>query len=137
MIKKSLVKIINDADLKESCFNFTSFYIAGKTAQVAFNYFGFDFNRYNSVEHFAIGAGIGTLAYRKAGRGVKGVCAGLASATLFNAGLEYLETKIPGYEESLEDTVSDVAIVYIGSAFGFFGEKFKGYLNRNKSIEIK
>ena len=132
MIKKSLIKIIKDNDLKESCFNFTSLYFAGKLASVVSSaFFDFNLNKYNSVEHLAIGAGIGTLAYRKAGGGVKGVFTGLAAATLFSFGWEVIEHNLPNYRESLEDTLSDIAVVYIGSALGFFGENFKNYLNRH------
>ncbi len=76
-MKKSLIKIINDVDLKEGCFNFTFLYVAGKTLSVASSaLFDFNLNEYNSVEHLSIGAGIGTFAYRKAGRGFKGIAAG-------------------------------------------------------------
>ncbi len=137
MLKKSLIKIINDADLKESCLNFTSFYIAGKTAQVAFNYFGFDFNKYNSVEHLVVGVGVGTLAYRKAGGGLRGVLSGLIAGSMFNAGWESFEHNTKIYNESLDDMISDAAVVYVGNISAFLGEKFKDYLNRHKSIEIK
>ena len=125
MSKKSLKRIINDADLQNSCFNFTSLYIAGKIAQVAFNSLGFDLNKYNSIEHLAIGAGVGTLAYRKAGGGFRGVIAGITAATFFNIGWESFEHNTSIYDESLENMISDIAVVYSGSIISFLGEKAK------------
>ena len=127
MIKKTLSKIVGDEDLKASCFNFTAFYGAGVIANIASNYlFDFNLNMYRSVEHLALGAAWGTLSYRKAGGGFKGIVAGLATATLFNAVWEFSEPSISNYNgESFWDVLSDVAMVYAGASLSFFGEEGK------------
>ncbi len=140
-MKNLAKKIINDEDLKASSFNFAVAWAAGNLANVISNsVFHFDLNRYNSVDHFAMGVGIGTLAYRKAGKGVRGVVTGLVAATLFNAGWEYAENKYvfkaDNWINSI-DTLSDIACVYTGSILSFLGEKAKGKLTAKKrDIEI-
>jgi len=92
-------------------------------------------NKYNSIDHLAIGIGIGTLAYRKAGGGLRGVAAGLVAGTIFNALWEPFENlyvfKDANGLTSI-DTISDVAMVYSGVLLNFLGEKAKNYLNRDK-----
>jgi len=138
-MKTLLKKIISDEDLNASTFNFTTAYLAGKFASMASSaLFHFNLNQYNSIDHFAIGVGIGTFAYRKAGRGAKGVVAGLIAATLFNASWEGFEGGFNPYNspELTIDRISDVAVVYTGSTLSFLGEKFKTYLNKdNKKIK--
>jgi len=127
MIKKTLSKIVGDADLREGCLNFALLYGAGVIVNVTSNLvFDFNLNVYHSVEHLAIGAGGGTFAYRKSGGGFKGVVAGLTAATLYNIGWEFLEPSIPNYNgESLKDTLLDIAMIYAGSALSFLWEKKK------------
>ncbi|MEK6820033.1 MAG: hypothetical protein AABY03_02460 [Nanoarchaeota archaeon] len=140
MLKKSLSKIILDADLRESGYNFAVFYGLGIAATVASNLlFDFNLNVYHSVEHLAIGVGGGTFAYKKAGGGIRGVMTGLAAATLYNFGWELLEPSIPRYNgESILDTTSDIVSVYAGSISSFFLEKFKsGLENSNQPTAQK
>jgi hypothetical protein len=136
-MKTLLKKIVNDEDLKASGFNFTTAYLAGKFASMASSaLFGWNINVYNSIDHFAVGVGIGTLAYRKTykktGSVSKGVLAGLAVATIFNGVWEGIEKIVNPYNnpESVINTISDVAVVYAGSTLSFLGEKFKNYLNK-------
>ena len=134
---KTLQKIIGYEDLKESAFNFALAWGVGNAANVISNsFFHYNLNMYNSVDHLAIGVGIGTLAYRKAKGGIKGIAAGLIAATLFNGGWEYFENKyVFGMEEVSIDTITDIAVVYAGSALGFLGEKVKkclGKKNKNR-----
>ena len=90
MSKNLLKKIIDVKDLKEASFNFAIAWGIGKTAVViSEKFFHFPLNQYNSVDHFAIGVGIGSYAYRRAGKGAKGVLAGIIAATMFNAGWDY------------------------------------------------
>ena len=134
MRKTFLEKIIRDEDLKETSFNTLGFWILGKTANVIANsVFHFDLNKYNSIDHLTLGVGIGTLSYRKAGGGVKGVIAGLTAATLLNAGWEYFENKYVFKDANgltSIDTISDIAVVYSGSVLGFLSEKTKKHINR-------
>jgi hypothetical protein len=132
-VKTLLKKIANDEDLKASGFNFTVAYLAGKFASMASSaLFGFNLNQYNSIDHFALGVGIGTFTYRKAGRGAKGVLAGLAAATLFNAAWEGFEKGFNPYHnpESIANSISDIAVVYAGTVLSFLGEKAKTSLNQ-------
>lgn len=135
MSKNLIKKIINDEDLKQSCLNFTAIWGAAKLASMASSaLFGFNLNKYNSIDHLAIGVGIGTLAYRKAGGGVKGIIAAFASGTFFNICWESFENGFNPYrdKEALIDSISDVAVVYTGNLLGILGEKAKDYINRNK-----
>lgn len=132
-MKTLLKKIVNDEDLKASGFNFTTAYLTGKFISMATSaLFGWNLNKYNSIDHLALGVGIGTFAYRKAGKGVKGIFAGFSAATLFNAVWEGFERGFNPYDnpETLINTVSDVAVVYAGTTLSFLGEKFKDYLNK-------
>jgi hypothetical protein len=133
-----LKKIVNDEDLNASAFNFTTVYLASKVASMASSaLFHFNLNEYNSIDHLAVGVGIGTFAYRKAykktGRVSDGVLAGLAAATIFNASWEVFEGIVNPYgnPESTINRISDIAVVYAGTTLSFFGEKFKNYLNKN------
>ncbi|MEK6842698.1 MAG: hypothetical protein AABX84_02685 [Nanoarchaeota archaeon] len=132
MIRRTLSKIVNDADLGASCFNFTTLYIAGVVANISSNYFfNFNLNEYRSVEHFALGAAFGTLSYRKTGGGLRGIGAGFLAAIGFNFLWESMEPYIPHYNgESFWDTTSDIASVYGGSISSFFLEKFKSGLDK-------
>jgi hypothetical protein len=137
MTKNLLNKIASFEDLKETGFNMAALWLAGKTANVIANsLFHFNLNKYNSVDHLVIGVGIGTLTYRKAGKGVKGVIAGLIAATMFNASWEYFENKYVFHDINgltSIDTITDIASVYAGSVLGVVGEKIKDYhMNRNK-----
>ena len=134
-MKTLLKRIVNDEDLKASGFNFAAIYLAGKVASMTSSaLFGFNLNQYNFIDHLAIGVGLGTFAYRKAGRGIKGVLTGLAAATIFNVVWEGFEKGFNPYHspESMIDTISDIAVVYAGTTLSFLGEKFKYYLNRKK-----
>lgn len=140
MAKNLLKKIVNDKDLHEAGFNFAAIWGVGKLANVISNsVFHYDLNRYNSIDHLAIGVGIGTLAYRKAGGGLKGILTGLIAGTIFNAGWEYLEYKshIWNTKESMIDTITDIAFVYAGNVLSFLGEKAKGYINRKNEKSQK
>jgi hypothetical protein len=121
--------------LHASGFNFAAVWAAGKITNVISNsVFHYDLNRYNSIDHLAIGVGIGTLAYKKSGGGLRGVLTGLIAGTMFNAGWEALEYKyhIWNTKESVIDTVTDIAFVYAGNILGFLSEKAKENLNRKK-----
>jgi hypothetical protein len=124
---KTLKKIIDYNDLKEASFNFAVAWGLGNAANIISNaVFHFDLNRYNSVDHLAMGVGIGTLAYRKAGKGAKGIFAGLIAASLFNGCWEYFENRYVFQSKELDiDTITDIAAVYAGSIIGFLGEKLK------------
>ena len=132
-MKNLLKKIINDEDLKATGFNMATAWAIGNIANtVANSCFHFNLNQYNSVKHFVIGVGVGTLAYRKSGKGTKGVLIGLAAATLFNFAWEGFEAGLGRYSsESQMDLISDVAVVYGGTALSFIGEKFKDFINRS------
>jgi hypothetical protein len=136
---KTLKKIINDEDLKETCFNTTIAWGVGNLANIVANsIFKFNLNQYNSITHFTIGVGIGTFTYRKAGGGVKGVLAGLITATAFNGAWEAFENgyvfhnNVFSSKETDIDTISDIGILYAGSVLSFLGEKAKDYINRDK-----
>jgi len=132
MKNKSLKEILNGNDVKESAFNFTLVWGVGQVASVICNgFFNFELNKYHSIEHLAIGAGIGTLSYRKAGKGFKGVVAGLLAGTFFNLGWEGLEStgKIYYPTESQIDTITDIGVIYEGNILGFLGEGIKTYIN--------
>jgi hypothetical protein len=135
MNKNVLEKIVIDEDLKSTGVNFTAAYVTGKLASMASSaLFGFNLNQFNSIDHFAMGVGIGTFAYRKAGRGVKGVLAGLAAATIFNVIWEGFEEGFNPYHnpESMINTISDIAVVYAGTTLSFVGEKIKSYITKDK-----
>lgn len=135
MAKKFLERLI-DEDFKEASVNFTIAWGLGNLASVLSNAFlRFNLNEYNSVDHFAIGVGLGTYAYRKAGKGAKGILAGLIAATLFNGCWEYAEGKgnIYGTKWDAFDTALDVACVYAGSIVGFLGEKLKRDISKREN----
>jgi hypothetical protein len=86
-MRNELEKTSFYSDLKETAFNAMGLWIAGKAANVIANsFFHYDLNKCNSIDHLVIGVGLGTLAYKKAGGGLRGVATGLIAATLFNAG---------------------------------------------------
>jgi hypothetical protein len=134
-MKTLLKKIVNDEDLKATGFNITAAWVFGKTASmISSAVFNFNLNQYNSIDHLMMGVGIGTLTYRKAGRGIKGIAAGLTAATMLNVAWEGFEGGFNPYHhpEILADRISDIAVVYAGSTLSFLGEKFKNYLNKDK-----
>ncbi len=132
-MKNLAKKLINDEDLKATGFNMAAAWVVGNIANtVANSVFHFNLNEYNSVKHFVMGVGVGTLAYRKAGRGTKGVLIGLAAATLFNAAWEGFEIGLNPYNsvETQADLISDIAVVYGGAALSFVGERWKDFVGR-------
>ncbi len=140
MNKNLLKKIVIDEDLKSSGVNFTAAYLAGKfLTMVSSAVFNFPLNKYNSLDHFAVGIGVGTFTYRKAGKGIKGVVAGLTAATLFNAAWEGFENGFDPYHnpESAIDRISDIAVVYSGTALSFAAEKFKDYVSNSDNYPTK
>jgi len=135
MSKNLLKKIVMDEDLKETGFNMATAWVIGNVANTISNsFFHFDLNQYNSIKHLVMGVGIGTITYRKAGGGIKGVLAGLGAASLFSLAWESFEngyvfhSDIFNDKESLIDTISDVSVVYAGTTLSFLGEKFKSYI---------
>jgi hypothetical protein len=134
MPKNILKKIINDGDVQAAGFNLAAFWLAGKIASTVSNaFFHFDLNKYNSIDHLAIGVGIGTLAYRKAGGGLRGVAAGLAAGTVFNASWEPFENLYILKNSKLDlDTVLDISVVYAGNILSFAAEKAKRHANKSK-----
>jgi len=132
----NLSKIVSKEDISSTCVNMTAAWLAGKVANTVSNsVFHFDLNRYNFIDHLVIGTGLGTLAYRKAGGGVKGLTAGLIAGTMFSAGWEYFENKYvfkdANWLTSI-DTMLDVAVVYAGNILGFLAEKAKAYKGKKK-----
>lgn len=133
---KNLVgKVVNDEDLHHAAFNFALTWGIAKTALViSEKFFHFPLNQYNTIDHLAIGVGLGTIAYRKAGGGLKGMAAALIAGTMFNVGWE-AESKgnIFSELETSIDTITDVAAVYAGSNFiSPLLEKGKNYFHRKK-----
>jgi len=132
-----LNKILSEEDVKSVCVNITAAWLAGKVANTISNsVFHYNLNQYNFIDHLIMGTGIGTLAYRKAGGGFKGLAAGLFAGTVFNALWEpfenlYVQKADGAWWESV-DTLSDVAVVYAGNIAGFIAEKVKGYKGRKK-----
>ncbi len=123
-----LDKILSKEDISATCVNVTAALIVGKAANVVANsVFHYDLNHYNFVDHLWIGVGIGTLAYRKAGGGFRGLAAGLIAGTMFSAAWETFENSYVWKSSILSmDTLSDVAVVYAGNIAGFLAEKIKG-----------
>ncbi len=120
-------KIRNDEDVRTTGFNFTAAYIIGSCVEVVSSaLFGWNIDRYNSIAHFALGVGIGTLAYKKAyrktGKRAVGVVSGLFAATVFNFVWEGFEMIRYNNPITSIDTLSDIAVVYAGAALSF-GEK--------------
>ncbi len=132
----NLNKIVSKEDISNTCVNMTALWVAGKVVNTISNsVFDLDFNKYNSIDHLVMGIGIGTLAYRKANGGVKGIVAGLVAGTMFSASGEYFENKYvfkdANWLTSI-DTITDVASVYTGSILGFLAEKMKRYIGKKK-----
>lgn len=135
MTKNLLKKIIDDEDLHHAGFNTACAWLAGKIANtISSSVFHLNLNQYNSIDHLVMGVGLGTLAYRKAGRGIKGVAAGLIAGTLFNAAWEGLEYKLDiwSMKENTIDTITDIGVVYAGNILSFLGEKAKEYVNKKE-----
>lgn len=127
-MKNLLKKITNDEDLHKAGFNLAVAWLAGKVANTVSNaVFHYDLNQYNSVDHFAIGVGLGTFVYRKAGGGIKGALAGLAAGTMFSALWEPFENFYVFKSSKLFniDTISDIAMVYAGNILSFLAEGAK------------
>ncbi len=124
---KNLNKLISEEDVKSVCVNMTAAWFAGNAANIISNsVFHYNLNRYNFVDHLTIGTGLGTLAYRKAGGGLKGLAAGLIAGTMFNVAWEPFENSYVFKGSILNmDTLSDVAVVYAGNILGFLAEKAK------------
>ena len=117
-MKKRIKKIFNYEDFKEASFNFVLVWFVGQIANIiSQKFFNFQLNQFNSIIHLAIGVGLGTYAYRRMGKGMKGMVAAFIVASLFNGGWEFLEIKWAIFQESetLIDLISDIVLVYIGS----------------------
>ena len=128
-------RVWNYEDFKEGAASFLVIFGLANAANIASNgFFHFNLNRYNSVDHLAIGVGIGSYAYKRAGGGIKGVAAGLIAGSLFNAAWETFEYRshVWDKQEVMIDTISDIAMVYAGNILGIAGEKAKDCINRNK-----
>ena len=124
---KTLRKIIDNIDLKETLSNIGLAWGAGTLANLSSNsFFRYDLNKYNSVNHFTAGVGMGTFFYTGFGKGWKGITAGLIAVTLANAGWELFEN-LHVFDTNLLsiDTMTDIAVVYAGSVLSFVGEKLK------------
>jgi len=125
---KNLNKLISKEDISATCVNVTAALVAGKLANVISNsVFHYNLNQYNFVDHLIVGTGLGTLAYRKAGGGFKGLAIGLIAGTAFSLLWEPFENKYVWKAEGewwkSMDTLSDVAVVYAGNIAGFLAEK--------------
>jgi hypothetical protein len=126
MAKKTLKNFLNDTDWHHAFFNSGTIYCLGKAGCILTeSLFDINLDAYNSVEHLAIGLGIGTLAYRKTGGGVKGVLNALKWGTLFNLGWESLERYGGIYSETAINTISDILMVYGGNLLTPLIEKYK------------
>jgi hypothetical protein len=133
-MKNLIEKIVPTGDeLKTLLMQTGAIWAIGRVANVVANsVFHFDLNKYNSVDHAILGFGFGTYAYQKAGGGVKGFLAGLTAATIFNAGWEYSENRFV-FKSSFDDTetaidtISDIAVVYVGTVLSFAGQKLRDY----------
>jgi hypothetical protein len=134
---KNLSKIINKEDVSAICVNMTAAWLAGKVANTISNsVFHYNLNQYNFIDHLIMGTGLGTIAYRKAGGGIKGLAAGLIAGTAFNVMWEPFENlyvqKADGAWWKSVDTLSDVAVVYAGNIAGFLAEKIKEHKGKKK-----
>ncbi len=120
-------------DIGHICMNGMTIWAIGKIANAVSNsFFHFNLNRFNSIDHAIAGTIIGTYAYRKAGGGLRGVVAGVTAATILNTAWESFEGYVYHSKGLDIDTISDIAVVYGGNFVGFFAEKAKGYMSRNK-----
>ncbi len=109
-------KVWNWNDFTEAAANSVIAFGVGKAASIALStFFDIHIDEYNSVEHLAMGIGIGTYAYRRAGGGAKGMAAAALTTTTLLGGWEILESQIPSYREELIDSITDMAIAYTGS----------------------
>jgi len=109
-------KFLNWNDFTESTANSVIVFGVGKALSIGLNQLtGINLDKYNSVEHAAMGIGIGTYAYRKAGGGWTGMTAAFVATTLFLGGWELIEHNVPGYREGLVDSISDMAVAYASS----------------------
>lgn len=116
-------------------------YGLGFTAKVISNVlFHFNLNKYNSVEHFAVGIATGTYVYRKAyhrtGSRIRGVAEGLIAGTALSAIWEFVENRYVFQEKEITlDTMTDIASVFTGNMISFLAERRKEYTNKNKRDE--
>lgn len=132
-----LDKILSEEDVKSVCVNTMTAWLAGKVANTISNsVFHYNLNQYNFIDHLIMGTGLGTIAYRKAGGGLKGLTAGLLAGTAFNIMWEPFENiyvqKADGAWWNSVDTLSDIAVVYAGNIAGFLAEKVKEYKGKKK-----
>ena len=129
-MKKNLLKKL----VPEVLVNTGAIWAVGKAANIISNsVFRFDLNKYNSVDHLIAGAGIGTIANRKIGRGVKGVAATFIAATAISAGWEWFENRYVFQTDLISiDTLTDFAAVYAGSMIPFLNQGIKKYINKRK-----
>ncbi len=134
-MEKNLVKkIVNWGDFTEAAANSVIVFGVGKATSIALStFFDIHIDKFNSVEHLAMGVGIGTYAYRRAGGGAKGMMAAAFTTTTLLGSWELLEYNIPSYREELIDSISDMAVAYAGSNFlSPVIEKAKNYLTKKK-----
>mgnify|MGYP001568709694 CR=1 FL=1 len=132
MSKNLLTKIVNDEDLHHIALNAFTAWGAGTFGNIFSNsILKFNFNQYNSTNHFTVGVIFGTLMYR-----LKKIGIGLAALTALNFGFEIFENGyVFGDIRGLGslDTITDVAVLYAGVALSFLGERAKEYLNNNRT----
>ena len=135
-MKKWVKKVFDYEDLKEASFNFVLIWLIGQVANIiSQKFFNFSLNQFNSVVHLAIGVGLGTYAYRRAGGRMKGILLAFIFATLFNAGWESIELGGDIFKESekMIDFVTDIVFVYFGAVIlGPLIEKIKKRLSKKK-----
>ncbi len=129
-------KIFNYEDFKEASFNFVLIWLIGQIANIiSQKFFGFPLNQFNSIVHLAIGVGLGTYAYRRTGKGFKGIFVVFIVASLFNGGWEFIEIAGNIFNESevLVDLVTDIIFVYLGAVIlAPLMEKMKGKFERKR-----
>ena len=128
MAKKDLVKILHN-----SFFNAGTVYCAGKALAIVSNkYFDLNLDAYNSVEHLSIGIGLGTMGYRAAGGGLKG----LVYASLFGMGFNAIWEPLEHYGEFFKETpinrITDIFMVQGGNLLGSGMENFRDKFKKTK-----
>jgi hypothetical protein len=125
MTNKTLKNFLNDKDWHHGFFNAGMVYcLTTLGVMIANQKLDLNLNAYHSIEHLSIGVGIGSMTYRKAGGGLKGLVGALKWGTAFNLGWESL-VYLGGVSETLINRTSDILMVYGGNLLTPLIERYK------------
>ena len=141
-MKNLVKKLVNLSDLEKAGFVFGGIFISGKALSIGLNVTTggrVNLDKYNSVEHLAMWAAVGTYGYSRArnsglsqGKSIwAGIGAGIVATGIWEG---MIESNLETHAETLTDSLIDVATNTGGSVIGaLYGTARHNYLKKNSN----